>query len=125
MSKITKEQARAAALKELRDSVEIRGAGPKIACTLMLAIIVLPVQFVSIACYLRLSAQELNTHNLKLIISLDGIAVDRLQTMTVFVRVAEEAGFAPAARRLGMSPSSVTRAVTKLEARLSALILPH
>ena len=33
--------------------------------------------------------------------------MDRLQTMSVFVGVAEEGGFAPAARRLNMSPSGV------------------
>ena len=43
--------------------------------------------------------------------------------MTVFLAVAEEAGFAPAARRLHMSPPSVTRAVTELEARLGARLL--
>ena len=46
--------------------------------------------------------------------------MDRLQTMTAFVSVAEEAGFAPAARRLNVSPPSVTRAVAELEARLGA-----
>ena len=49
--------------------------------------------------------------------------MDRLQTMSVFVRVAEEAGFAAAARRLNMSPPSVTRAVSELEARLGARLL--
>ena len=49
--------------------------------------------------------------------------MDRLQTMTVFVAVAEEAGFAPAARRLNMSPPSVTRAVSELETRLGARLL--
>jgi DNA-binding transcriptional LysR family regulator len=49
--------------------------------------------------------------------------MDRLQTMSVFVSVAEEAGFAPAARRLNMSPPSVTRAVSELEARLGARLL--
>ncbi len=49
--------------------------------------------------------------------------MDRLQTMTVFVAVAEEAGFAPAARRLGLSPPSVTRAVSELEERLGARLL--
>ena len=49
--------------------------------------------------------------------------MDRLQTMAVFVGVAEEAGFAPAARRLNMSPPSVTRAVSELEARLGARLL--
>ena len=51
------------------------------------------------------------------------LSVDRLQTMSVFVCVAEEAGFAPAARRLNMSPPSVTRAVSELEARLGARLL--
>ena len=46
--------------------------------------------------------------------------MDRLQTMSVFVAVAEQAGFAPAARHLKMSPPSVTRAVAALEARLGA-----
>ncbi|MEM7022204.1 MAG: LysR family transcriptional regulator [Pseudomonadota bacterium] len=46
--------------------------------------------------------------------------MDRLQTMSVFVAVAEESGFAPAARRLHMSPASVTRAVAALETRLGA-----
>ena len=45
--------------------------------------------------------------------------MDRLRTMSVFVAVAEESGFAPAARRLNMSPPSVTRAVSELEARLA------
>ncbi len=49
--------------------------------------------------------------------------MDRLRTMTVFVGVAEEAGFAPAARRLSMSPPSVTRAVSELEARLGCRLL--
>lgn len=46
--------------------------------------------------------------------------MDRLQTMTVFVAVAEEAGFAAAGKRLNMSPPSVTRAVSQLEDRLAA-----
>jgi DNA-binding transcriptional LysR family regulator len=49
--------------------------------------------------------------------------MDRLRTMSVFVSVAEEAGFAPAARRLNLSPPSVTRAVAALEARLGARLL--
>lgn len=43
--------------------------------------------------------------------------------MSVFVTVAEEAGFAAAARRLNVSPPSVTRAVSDLEARLGARLL--
>ena len=49
--------------------------------------------------------------------------MDRLQTMAVFIAVAEEAGFAAAARRLNMSPPSVTRAVGELESRLGARLL--
>jgi DNA-binding transcriptional LysR family regulator len=49
--------------------------------------------------------------------------MDRLQTMAVFIAVAEEAGFAAAARRMNMSPPSVTRAVGELEARLGARLL--
>ncbi len=44
--------------------------------------------------------------------------MDRLETMQVFVAVAESQGFAAAARRLGMSPPSVTRAVASLEERI-------
>lgn len=44
--------------------------------------------------------------------------MDRLHLMTVFVAVAEEEGFAGGARRLNLSPPSVTRAVAELEAHL-------
>ena len=49
--------------------------------------------------------------------------MDRLQTIEVFVAVAEEGGFARAARRLSMSPPAVTRAVSQLEARLGCRLL--
>ena len=49
--------------------------------------------------------------------------MDRLDAMTVFVTVAELAGFAPAARRLKLSPSAVTRLVAGLEERLGARLL--
>jgi DNA-binding transcriptional LysR family regulator len=49
--------------------------------------------------------------------------MDRLRTMSVFVAVAEEAGFAAAAKRLNMSPPSVTRAIGDLEGRLGARLL--
>lgn len=49
--------------------------------------------------------------------------MDRLQTMAVFVAVAEEAGFASAARRLNLSTPSVSRAVSELEARLGVRLL--
>jgi DNA-binding transcriptional LysR family regulator len=44
--------------------------------------------------------------------------MDRLNLMTVFVAVAEEEGFAGGARRLGMSPPAVTRAIAALEEHL-------
>ncbi len=49
--------------------------------------------------------------------------MDRLHLMTVYVAVAEEEGFAAAARRLGMSPPAVTRAITALEDRLGVKLL--
>lgn len=49
--------------------------------------------------------------------------MDRLHLMTVFVAVAEESGFAGAARRLGMSPPAVTRAIAALEERLGVKLL--
>lgn len=44
--------------------------------------------------------------------------MDRLETMRVFTAVAEEGGFAPAARKLGLSPPAVTRGVAALEHRI-------
>jgi DNA-binding transcriptional LysR family regulator len=49
--------------------------------------------------------------------------MDRLDAMTVFVTVAELRGFAPAARRIGLSPSAVTRMIAALEERLSIQLL--
>jgi DNA-binding transcriptional LysR family regulator len=49
--------------------------------------------------------------------------MDRLEAMNVFVAVADLEGFAPAARRLGLSPSAVTRLVAALEERLGARLL--
>jgi DNA-binding transcriptional LysR family regulator len=49
--------------------------------------------------------------------------MDRLELMQTFVAVAEEEGFAPAARRLAISPPVVTRHVAALEARLGVLLL--
>lgn len=46
-----------------------------------------------------------------------------LAQLRVFVVVAEEGGFAAAARRLGMSPPAVTRAVSGLEAELGVRLL--
>lgn len=47
----------------------------------------------------------------------------RCRLMTVFVAVAEEQGFAAAARRLRMSPPAVTRAVVALEDHLGVRLL--
>ena len=49
--------------------------------------------------------------------------MDRLYLMSVFVAVAEEESFARAARRLGMSPPAVTRAIAALEDRLGVKLL--
>ena len=49
--------------------------------------------------------------------------MDRLHLMGVFVAVAEEQGFAAAARRLQMSPPAVTRAITALEEHLNVKLL--
>jgi DNA-binding transcriptional LysR family regulator len=49
--------------------------------------------------------------------------VDRLEAMHIFVAVAEQRGFAPAARRLKVSPSVVTRGIAALEARLGTMLL--
>ena len=49
--------------------------------------------------------------------------MDRLREMQVFVAVAEAEGFAAGARRLGMSPPAVTRAVAALEERLGVRLL--
>lgn len=49
--------------------------------------------------------------------------MDRLEAMRVFVSVAELRGFAPAARRLKLSPSVVTRLVAALEGHLGARLL--
>ena len=49
--------------------------------------------------------------------------MDRLDAMQAFVAVADLEGFAPAARKLGLSPSAVTRLVAALEDRLGARLL--
>lgn len=49
--------------------------------------------------------------------------MDRFATLSAFVKVAELHGFAPAARRLGLSPSAVTRLVAALEAHLDVRLL--
>jgi DNA-binding transcriptional LysR family regulator len=49
--------------------------------------------------------------------------MDRFHEMQVFVAVAEEQGFAAAARRLNTSPPSVTRAIAAMEARIGTQLL--
>jgi DNA-binding transcriptional LysR family regulator len=49
--------------------------------------------------------------------------MDRLDAMQAFVAVADLEGFAPAARKLGLSPSGVTRLIAALEDRLGARLL--
>ncbi|MDR6289536.1 MULTISPECIES: LysR family transcriptional regulator [Inquilinus] len=49
--------------------------------------------------------------------------MDRLDSMRIFVAVAETGGFATAARRLVLSPPAVTRAVAAVEDRVGARLL--
>jgi DNA-binding transcriptional LysR family regulator len=49
--------------------------------------------------------------------------MDRIDAMAAFVAVADLEGFAPAARKLGLSPSNVTRIIAALEDRLGARLL--
>jgi DNA-binding transcriptional LysR family regulator len=50
-------------------------------------------------------------------------SMDRIDAMAAFVAVADLQGFAPAARKLGLSPSNVTRLIASLEDRLGARLL--
>src|ERR1700710_80977 len=49
--------------------------------------------------------------------------MDRLDAMQAFFAVADLQGFAPAARKLGLSPSGMTRLIAALEDRLGARLL--
>jgi DNA-binding transcriptional LysR family regulator len=49
--------------------------------------------------------------------------MDRFHEMQVFLAVAEEEGFAAAARRLKTSPPSVTRAIAAMEERIGTQLL--
>ncbi|MET0710681.1 MAG: LysR family transcriptional regulator [Tardiphaga sp.] len=49
--------------------------------------------------------------------------MDRIDAMTAFVAVADLRGFAPAARKMGLSASGVTRLIAGLEERLGARLL--
>ena len=46
------------------------------------------------------------------------MAVDRFDAFATFVAVADEAGFAAGARRVGRSPAAVTRTIAALEGEL-------
>src|SRR3977135_4672165 len=49
--------------------------------------------------------------------------MDRIDAMAAFVAVADLQGFAPAARKLGVSPAGVTRLIAALEDHLGARLL--
>jgi DNA-binding transcriptional LysR family regulator len=49
--------------------------------------------------------------------------MDRMSSITTFVRIAEAGGFAAAARKLGVSPSTVTTQIHDLEDRLGVRLL--
>ncbi|HTV68135.1 MAG TPA: LysR family transcriptional regulator [Rhizobiaceae bacterium] len=49
--------------------------------------------------------------------------MDRIDAMQAFVAVADLSGFAPAARKLKLSPSAITRLVAALEEQLGARLL--
>jgi DNA-binding transcriptional LysR family regulator len=49
--------------------------------------------------------------------------MDRIDAMQAFIAVADLGGFAPAARKIGLSPSGVTRLIAALEERLGARLL--
>ena len=49
--------------------------------------------------------------------------MDQVHLMSVFVAVGEEVGFAPAARRLDLSPAAVARAIAALEEKLGVKLL--
>jgi DNA-binding transcriptional LysR family regulator len=49
--------------------------------------------------------------------------MDRMAALQAFVAVVDHGGFAPAARRLGVAPSSLTRQLNGLEDSLGALLM--
>jgi DNA-binding transcriptional LysR family regulator len=53
----------------------------------------------------------------------DAQSADKLHLLSVFVGVVDSGGLAGAARSLGLSPSTVTRAILKLERHLGARLL--
>lgn len=51
------------------------------------------------------------------------VTMDKWRTLRTFVAVAEHASFAEAARRLNMSPTTVSRTIAALEADLGVPLL--
>src|SRR3982074_1296378 len=51
--------------------------------------------------------------------------MDRIDAMAAFAAVADLQGFAPAARKLGLSPSGVTRLIAALEDHLGGRLVPR
>src|SRR5690348_9977729 len=51
------------------------------------------------------------------------MTLDKLEALQVFIAIADSGGFAAAARRLRLSPQSVTRAVAGLESQLGVRLL--
>src|SRR3954470_25056148 len=49
--------------------------------------------------------------------------MDRFDAISAFVTVVDQRGFAPAARKLGLSPSAITRLVAALEDHLDIRLL--
>src|SRR5918992_4072095 len=49
--------------------------------------------------------------------------IDRASEMAAFVRVVDSNGFSAAAPALGLSPSAVSKLITRLEARLGVRLL--
>jgi DNA-binding transcriptional LysR family regulator len=64
-----------------------------------------------------------NKHRQQEFIPICGTILDQLAAMRVFVAVAEQASFAAAARRLGLSAPAATRAVAALERHLGSQLL--
>ena len=54
---------------------------------------------------------------------MSGLHLNRSGELEVFVRVVEQGGFSAAARTLGLTPSAVSKLITRLEARLKARLI--
>ena len=60
---------------------------------------------------------------MEFIVPLNGIILDKLETLRIFAAIADAGGFSSAARRLRVSPQAATRAVAQLEAELGVQLL--